>query len=128
MSDIYKLHEKAFSSVSAYVILKGGERVATVAFKFPKDGAGRLYCYFHLIGLPMVRAYVGGYGYDKRSAAVSSAIDMVKLAPKSEYESEATRATYQSEIDTLKALTPAMDAGNWDRVLVDAGYQVLQAV
>lgn len=35
MSDIYALHQSAFSSVSAYVVLKDGERVATVALKYP---------------------------------------------------------------------------------------------
>lgn len=56
MTDIYDLHSKAFARVSAYVVLdKSGERVATVAFKFPADGAGRLYAYVHWIGVPMVR-------------------------------------------------------------------------
>ena len=72
-SDIYVLHAKAFNRVSAYVIMRGEERVATIAFKFPRDGAGRLYAYVHVFGAPMVRGYAGGYGYDKRSAACSSA-------------------------------------------------------
>ena len=42
MTDIYEQHDKAFSRVSAFVILDSkGERVATVAIKFPADGAGR---------------------------------------------------------------------------------------
>ena len=71
MTDIYDQHAKAFAAVQAFVILDtSGERVATVALKFPRDGAGRLYAYVHLIGVEMVRAHAGGYGYDKRSAAV----------------------------------------------------------
>ena len=73
MSSIYELHDKAFRHVSAYVILLNGERVATVAIKFPADGAGRLYAYVHWIGTPMVRGFAGGYGYDKRSAACADA-------------------------------------------------------
>ncbi len=129
MTDIYDLHKTAFKSVSAYVILKDGERLATIAFKFPKDGAGRLWCYFHLIGQPMVRAYAGGYGYDKRSAAASNAIDALKLDTKDSYVTQEARATYQTEIDALKALlTPQMDSDDWNNVLRKAGYQVLQAV
>lgn len=45
MKTIYEQHEKAFTSVQAFVIAKNGERVATIAFKFPRDGAGRLYAY-----------------------------------------------------------------------------------
>ena len=42
MATIYEQHEKAFSSVAAYVIAKDGQKVATVALKYPKDGAGIL--------------------------------------------------------------------------------------
>src|SRR5574343_355367 len=75
MQKIYEQYEKAFSNVSAYVILKDSEYVATVAFKYPNDGAGRLWCYLHVLGLSMVRAYAGGYGYDKASAAFTSAAE-----------------------------------------------------
>lgn len=73
MTDIYDLHDKAFARVSAYVILRSGEKVATVAIKHPADGAGRLYAYVHWLGVPMVRGFAGGYGYDKRSAACADA-------------------------------------------------------
>lgn len=59
-STVYQLHDKAFANVSAYVIAKDGERVATIAFKFPRDGAGRLYVYVHWFGLQMVRGWAGG--------------------------------------------------------------------
>jgi len=110
MSDIYELHEKAFSRVSAFIITDaGGERVATIAFKYPSDGAGRLWCYLHIIGQQMVRGYAGGYGYDKRSAAAYSAAS--KLA----------------ECPIKEALTK--DGGyGWDRYLMDAGFNVYQAV
>lgn len=117
MTDIYEQHDKAFSQVSAYVILKDGARVATVAFKFPKDGAGRLYAYVHWFGTQMVRGYAGGYGYDKRSAAVA----------------EAARKLTQADMDQTGASTfvqaLCFDGGSyWDNRLMEAGFEVFQAV
>src|SRR3546814_20152747 len=50
---------------------KDGAHVANVSSKLPADGAGRLYAYVHWIGLERVRDHANGYGYDKRTAAVS---------------------------------------------------------
>ena len=50
MPNIYEQHEAAFGNVSAFVIAKDGKRVATIAFKFPRDGAGRLVAY---VGKPV---------------------------------------------------------------------------
>lgn len=55
MSDIYDLHRKAFARTAAYVVVHKGERVATIALKYPQDGAGRLWAYVHWVGLEMVR-------------------------------------------------------------------------
>ena len=117
MKDIYEQHEKAFSNLSAYVILKDGKRVATMAFKFPKDGAGRLYAYVHYLGAEMVRGYAGGYGYDKRSAAVENAIDNVNHA----------QLEPSFDLTFIKALTN-IGGNSWDNALRDAGFEVLQAV
>lgn len=109
MPDIYEQHKAAFSNVSAFVILdQAGNRVATVAIKYPRDGAGRLYAYVHLIGVEMVRAHANGYGYDKRSAAMCDGFD-------------ARRAAIQS-------VAPAMDSRDWTQALGAAGFTVLQAV
>lgn len=121
MSDIYKLHDAAFYHVSAYVVVKDGERVATIAFKFPRDGAGRLYAYVHWLGVPMVRGFAGGYGYDKRSAAVANAVNKL-IVP--------------VEMDGLKAAlmhnflgAVEIDGGEYfDRKLENAGFTVWQAV
>lgn len=59
MTKIYEQHDAAFSRVSAYVVARNGERVATIAFKFPADGAGRLWAYVHWLGLEMVRGIRG---------------------------------------------------------------------
>lgn len=131
MTQIYKQHDAAFASVSAYVILKDAKRVATVAFKFPRDGAGRLYAYVHWLGTEMVRGYAGGYGYDKTSAAVESAcrklpeLSREAFADGVPHHSDAERANYGAFI---AAITLGNDGQYWDRRLTDAGFTVLQAV
>ena len=119
MTDIYAQHTAAFASVSAFVILnQAGERVATVAIKFPRDGAGRLYAYVHWLGVEMKRGHANGYGYDKRSAAVADAarkiqwpIDLGANGPDA-FAEAATR-----------------DGGeDWTRAVEKAGFRVLQAV
>lgn len=119
----YKQHQAAFSNVSAYVILKDGERVATIAFKFPKDGAGRLYVYVHYFGFPMVRGFASGYGYDKKSTAVEDAIDTLI---NSESWIEKSVGDVEGYIFT-NSLTH-IGGSNWDRALETNGFTVLQAV
>jgi len=138
MTNIYDQHRAAFSRVSAFVILKDGERVATVAIKFPADGASRLYAYTHVFGVEMTRAYAGGYGYDKRSAAVASAFSRVDAGKGMDLETlpEANRAEYaalHAETAAMaaawRALAPELDKGDdWTRALEKAGFTVLQAV
>ena len=129
---IYDLHDKAFNRVSAYVIMAEKptgiinkvqlERVATIAFKFPADGAGRLYAYVHWLGVEMVRGHANGYGYDKKSAAVESAI--AKLLK--QYEGT-TQEVDLSRIAFIKSLKD-IGGATWDSALRDAGFTVLQAV
>lgn len=127
---IYDQFDKAFNRVSAYVILdKSGECVAKVAFKFPADGAGRLCAYVHWLGVPMVRGFAGGYGYDKRSAAVADAVHKGKAAfnegaqDKQQLSDERARQLY----DFRHALV--VDGGEyWDSRLRNAGFNVIQAV
>ena len=116
MADIYEQHTAAFNQVAAYVILDKGESVARIAFKFPKDGAGRLYCYAHWFGKSMVRGYAGGYGYDKKTAAASSASgNMGTCVP--------------SERDNAFKFALGKNSGyGWDRELEKAGFTVLQAL
>lgn len=116
MANIYDQHTAAFNRVSAYVVLRNGERVATVAFKFPADGAGRLYAYVHWIGTEMTRGSASGYGYDKRSAACANAVSKRVWA-----------ADDEPALWFARAL--ATDGGSeWDRRLRDAGFVVLQAM
>lgn len=121
MADIYAQHTAAFARVSAFVILRGAEQVATVAIKFPADGAGRLYAYVHWLGTEMVRGHANGYGYDKRSAAVSVAARMVPDDITGRAVNSAWRALF---IDAA-----GHDSGHdWTRRLEAAGFTVLQAV
>lgn len=121
-TDIYKQHDKAFNRVSAYVIMKDNERVATVAFKFPRDGAGRLYAYVHWIGTEMVRGHANGYGYDKRSAAVESAVE--KLLNPAALHGNAHNENWYS----LTGALGNIGGNTWDGALREAGFIVLQAV
>lgn len=121
-SKIYEQHDAAFKNVSAFVILKGDKRVATVAFKFPADGAGRLYAYIHWIGLEMVRGMAGGYGYDKKSAACEVAAKVALNQHADEkLECEMNRVAFFSALKDI-------DGSDWSVCLRDAGFSVVQAV
>jgi hypothetical protein len=138
MTNIYDQHRAAFSNVSAFVILKNGELIGRVAIKFPRDGAGRLFAYVHILGFEMTRGYAGGGGYDKRSAAVSSAFAKIKSGKSIDLATipESNRAGYakmceESDVQAgeFRALAPSLDCGNeWTRGLENAGFRVLQAV
>jgi hypothetical protein len=121
-TNVYDLHRVAFASVGAYAISRDGERIASVAFRFPHDGAGRLWCYVHVFGTEMVRSCAGGYGYDKCSAAVASAVARIK-APEGE--------AWAKDAASVRAIQTCLsgDSGqHWDRRLQDAGFTVWQAV
>lgn len=127
--NIYDLHRAAFANVSAYVVQDARkEVVAKVAFKFPRDGAGRLWCYLHVIGLPMVRGYAGGYGYDKASAAF---LDAARKQYNVKLEDWQTPGSYTAEFELAKAIQDACagrDGYDWHRNLKDAGFTVVGAV
>lgn len=122
-TNIYDQHRKAFHSVSAYVVMRGNERVANIAFRYPNDGAGRLWVYVHYHGTPMVRGYASGGGYDKHSAACASAAEKIDTsnAPTDQYGDKSAILRF---IEVLKD-----DNGyHWDTRLHGAGFDVLQAV
>lgn len=125
MTTIYEQHDAAFANVSAYVVAKDGERVATIAFKFPRDGAGRLYVYVHWLGVEMVRGYAGGYGYDKRSAACSVAAKKLHAARAKDTPDGGALPIAGDAF--IAALSPD-DGRHWDNRLRDAGFAVWGAV
>lgn len=131
MPDIYDLHKKAFARVSAYVVMSQGERVATIAIKYPADGAGRLWAYVHFLGSPMVRAYAGGYGYDKTSAAVESAIsrvDLVEVDHSNQSYAMHSIAHNEQAARFRAAIAEDSSGRDWARKLENAGFRVLSAV
>lgn len=136
-ADIYGLHESAFARVSAYVLTdSSGELVARIALKYPADGAGRLYCYFHLMGSPMVRGFASGYGYHKRSAAISAALRAMRPEKPGEESWQQTPAYRDQERATAERVEhframgddKRMDSGQWVAVFESAGFRILQAV
>ena len=130
MTSIYDQYRASFAQVSGYVVARDGERVATIGIKFPRDGAGRLYAYAHWIGVPMVRGFAGGYGYDKVSAALASAarripdLDMGTYPDGTPYHDSATREAFAKFREAI-----GRDSGSaWERELRDAGFTVWQAI
>lgn len=122
-ASIYDQHDKAFASVSAFAIVRNGERVANIAFKFPRDGAGRLQCFVHWLGLEMVRGIAGGYGYDKRTAAAANAVTRAHKAKHA--------LMFAEPGSSLEAFTLALarDGGDtWDAMLRKAGFDVWQVL
>lgn len=76
---IYQLHDAHFEHVAAYALIKSGRHIGNVSFKFPKDGANRLWCYVHFHRDEMARGCASGYGYDKKSAAFEAALDNINV-------------------------------------------------
>lgn len=123
MTTIYDQHDKAFTQVSAFAIVLKGERVANIAFKFPRDGAGRLKVFVHWLGTEMMQGTAGGYGYDKRTAATANAIARAHNAKHA--------AMFAEPGSPLEAFTLALarDAGDsWDAALRKAGFDVWQVI
>lgn len=117
MADIYDQHQAAFSNVSAFAVVRDGQQCGKVAFKFPKDGAGRLFAYVHWHGVNMVRAFAGGCGYDKKSAAIANAVRKIS--------GDGWNPEWQAEF--IAALEKD-DGNNWDNNLRKAGFDLFQAV
>jgi hypothetical protein len=118
MAKIYDQHRAAFDAVSAYVIARHGEQVGTIAFKYPRDGAGRLYAYVHFHGIEMVRGFAAGGGYDKHSAACAAAARAMAVKT-------GEGALYLGHFVTALAKD---DGHGWAAALRDNGFTVWQAV
>lgn len=121
-TSVYDKHSKAFQHVSAYVIVKDGNQVGSIAYKFPKDGAGRLTCFLHFNGYAMVTGFAGGCGYDKKSAALESAASKLFTAT-NDY-------TGLSAIEKYPVIADLKNIGGSDAymVLAEHGYSLFKAV
>lgn len=134
MTDIYEQHEKAFSNVAAFVVIDKAtnETAFTIALKYPKNGAGRLWAYVQYLGQPMVRAYASGYGYDKASEAIAAAMARIKcesvsLADGSFEIVREPEPSPQALLDLQNAFAN-IGGRDWQNVFVDNGYKVMRAV
>ncbi len=123
MSDIYEQHAAAFARVSAFAVMRDGKQVATVAIKFPQDGAGRLYAYVHVIGAHMVRGSASGGGYDKRSAAVYDACKALRHGGGGYRDADTAAA-----IELFRDAAPSMDSCDWTSALASVGLQAWQVI
>lgn len=125
MTKIYDQHDKAFSQVSAYVLMNNKGQQGTISFKYPRDGAGRLYCYFHIHGLEMVRGFAGN-----KDAAVRDAVFKIKNNPKDDYRSGESIARDQAIIDGLKSIFTTDGGEDWNRKIEQGnlGLKVLRAI
>lgn len=134
---IYDLHSKAFSNVSAFVVMREKrksddtgtelERVATIAMKYPRDGASRQWCYLHVLGLPMVRGYAGGCGYDKNSAAFQDAAARQCGAKLESWQTSDYSGEYRIAA-LMRDSFNGREGHDWQANLRHAGFIVLQAV
>jgi hypothetical protein len=129
MADVYEQHRASFGAVSAYVIARDGVRVATIAFKSPRDGAGRLLAYVHWLGTEMVRGWASGCGYDKRSAACASAAAVWQKRERAAHAEagDLPRAEHESKRRFFAAIAKD-DGTEWHNRFRDAGFTVWQAV
>ncbi|MBX9932725.1 MAG: hypothetical protein K2Y56_14475 [Methylobacterium sp.] len=126
MTDIYAQHRKAFANVSAYVVLKDGERVATVAFKF----GNTVTAYVHWIGTKMARGRAVGGGYDRQTAAVQMAVKNAKAQMDDAAQDPMIHTNAQARAlgDFRFAVLAGDDGQTWARNLEKAGFTVLSAV
>lgn len=115
-ADIYGKHAAAFNKVSAYVVTdKKGALIARIAFKRGLS----VTCFLHIFGLKMTTGRANGGGYDRNSAAAYNAVMVIPN----------TGAFPEGKI--LKEFKTALKEGNggshWDKALVEAGFNVMQA-
>lgn len=124
MSKIYDQHRQAFRDVEAYVVLKDGELVARIAFKFARSGL-QTQCYAHWLGIQMVKGRANGGGYDKSSAAAAHAASKMPLGLDADTGMACDR---HHHYNPFRAALAKDEGLSWDRQLRDAGFNVVQAV
>jgi len=121
MTEIYSKFDKAFSNVSASVVLFNEQMVAKVAHK---HGAS-VTAFVHWLGVEMVAGRAGGGGYDRATAACAAAAEKLPLGLDAE-----TGMAWDSNHrynDFRRALV-ADNGRRWANALENAGFTVLGAV
>jgi hypothetical protein len=120
----YEAFEKGTGHMSAYALIKDGSAVGRIVIKPPRDGAGRLYAFAQVWGVPMVRGSAGGYGYDKAGAALSVALKKLEIG-----EEHLRLDDELSAIETLREIGNSHDQYDQIRWAIrDAGYSLARAL
>lgn len=109
----YAAFDRAFSNVSAYVILHSGAAIGRVAFK---HGAS-VQCYAQIWGADMQRGKAGGGGYDRATAAAEQAFSRMGAEG-------ALRDDAAGHILALQSALAGSDGKRWAQRVEDAGYTV----
>lgn len=71
MIDLYEKRDKAFNTVSAFVIMSESGQEGVIQIKYPSYVDGRLTVFLHLFGDVIQSASVSGMGYDKVAKCLS---------------------------------------------------------
>jgi len=123
MKSSYEKKSAAFPLVASFAIINNGQPVGTLAYKFPKDGAGRLTCFLHFHGYSMTTGYATGYGYDKKSAALEVAASHADLILVNDY-------TKKSAIDEFPVIKALQNIGGSDAYTVfkQNGFDLFQTI
>lgn len=119
--------DKAFEQVSAYVVLDQDtmQPIAKIALKFPKDGAGRLNCFIHVIGMELQHGYAGGYGYDKRTASIINTAEHCLAYVTTNENCNVNN----KQLDFITQLCSTKAQSGWQEVInPNNGFIVIQAV
>ena len=122
--------DNAFKQVSAFVVMDRDtmQPIAKIALKFPSDGAGRVNAYIHLIGMEVQHGYAGGYGYDKRTASIISAVSNCNDIWAQQIKSGHVSLT-SGQQNLINLLLSDDAQGGWLEVInQDNGFVVIQAV
>lgn len=80
---VYNQCDAAFRDIWAGVVMKGADRVATIAIKTGGRSSPNgltVTAYVHVIGLPMQKGIARGYGYDMKTAAIAAAVRKLPAA------------------------------------------------
>ena len=120
--------DNAFNLVSAYLVMDQDtmQPIAKIALKYPKDGAGRVHAYIHIIGMEVQHGYAGGYGYDKRTASIIGAASSCNdcLVEAKNYQN-----INGKQKQFINLLLSDKAQGGWQEVINhDNGFIVIQAV
>lgn len=127
MTTNWNKFDKAFSQVSSYIVLDANTKdvIAKIALKYPKDGAGRLSCYMHILGTEVQIGTASGYGYDKRTAAIIDAASKVNDL----HVNNDTYINLSFNVITFLNLLIIKGQSGWQEVINEKnGFIVIQAI